>query len=128
LRGLHFQHPVSQGKLVQALHGAIWDVAVDIRSDSPTFKQWVGVELTEANGRQLWIPPGFAHGFCVLSDHADVLYKCTDYYSPKTEHCIAWNDPELGVAWPVVEPMLSEKDKIAKPLAGQTVLPTVAEP
>jgi dTDP-4-dehydrorhamnose 3,5-epimerase len=110
LRGLHYQLRHAQGKLVMALEGRIFDVAVDIRKGSPTFAQWVGVELSGENKRQLYIPPGFAHGFCVLSDTADVLYKCTDVYAPQDERGIIWNDPALGIAWPVAEPLLSKKD------------------
>lgn len=110
LRGLHYQLQHAQGKLVMALEGRIFDVAVDIRKGSPTFKQWVGVELSGENKRQLYIPPGFAHGFCVLSDTADVLYKCTDVYSQKDERGIIWNDPALGIAWPIADPLLSKKD------------------
>ncbi len=110
LRGLHYQLRHAQGKLVMALEGRIFDVAVDIRTGSPTFTQWVGVELSGANKRQLYIPPGFAHGFCVLSETADVLYKCTDVYSQKDERGIIWNDPALSIAWPIADPLLSKKD------------------
>jgi len=110
LRGLHYQLTHAQGKLVMALKGRIFDVAVDIRKGSPTFKQWVGVELSGENKRQLYIPPGFAHGFCVLSETADVLYKCTDVYSSKDERGIIWNDPTVAIAWPIAEPLLSRKD------------------
>ena len=113
LRGLHYQlPPKAQGKLVRVVRGAVFDVAVDIRRSSPTFGQWVGVELSEDNQRQLWIPPGCAHGFLVLSESADFLYKTTDYYSPEHERAIAWNDPALGVQWPDcgIEPQLSAKD------------------
>ena len=110
LRGLHYQLRHAQGKLVMALEGRIFDVAVDIRKGSPTFTQWVGVELSGENKRQLYIPPGFAHGFCVLSDTADVLYKCTDVYAPQDERGIIWNDPALGIKWPVADPLLSKKD------------------
>jgi dTDP-4-dehydrorhamnose 3,5-epimerase len=111
LRGLHFQHPHGQGKLIRVTSGAVFDVLVDVRRGSPTFGKWEGHELNEDNKRQLWVPPGFAHGFCVLSDTADFLYKCSDYYHPETEHTLLWNDPEVGVQWPVTEPILSEKDK-----------------
>ena len=108
LRGLHYQVQEPQGKLVR---GAVFDVAVDIRKSSPTFGQWVGVELTEDNHKQLWVPPGFAHGFLVRSDSADFLYKTTEYYAPEHERCIAWNDPEIGIQWPLAsEPSLSSKD------------------
>lgn len=112
LRGLHYQVEHPQGKLVRVVRGAVFDVAVDIRSTSRTFGQWVGAELSESNHRQLWIPPGFAHGFLVLSEMADFLYKTTDYYAPAFERCISWNDPELDIRWPDVGigPLLSEKD------------------
>lgn len=111
LRGLHFQHPKGQGKLVQVLAGAVYDVAVDIRSDAPQFGQWFGVELTAEKHNQIYIPPGFAHGFYVLSDTALFNYKCTDYYSPSTEGGVAWNDPDLGVDWPLQgDPIVSDKD------------------
>jgi dTDP-4-dehydrorhamnose 3,5-epimerase len=112
LRGLHYQIQQPQGKLVRVVRGAVYDVAVDIRKSSPTFGQWVGVELTEDNHKQLWVPPGFAHGFLVLSETADFLYKTTDYYAPAHERCIAWNDADLGIAWPDVgaAPKLSAKD------------------
>lgn len=111
LRGLHYQLKHAQGKLVMALEGRIFDVAVDIRNGSPTFTRWVGVELSGENKRQLYIPPGFAHGFCVLSETADVLYKCTDLYSPQDERGIIWNDPNLAIAWPIADPILSQKDR-----------------
>jgi dTDP-4-dehydrorhamnose 3,5-epimerase len=110
LRGLHFQYPHSQGKLVQVLSGEVFDVALDIRLGSPTFGQWAGEILSVSNHKQLYIPPGFAHGFCVLSDTALFSYKCTDYYSPATEGGIIWNDPDLGIAWPVSAPLVSKKD------------------
>lgn len=116
LRGLHYQLTHAQGKLVMALEGRIFDVAVDIRKGSPTFGQWVGVELSGENKRQLHVPPGFAHGFCVLSETADVLYKCTDVYSPQDERGIIWNDPTLGIQWPVADPLLSRKDGAYKRL------------
>ncbi len=111
LRGLHYQLKRAQGKLVMALEGRIFDVAVDIRRGSPSFGQWVGVELSGENKRQLYIPPGFAHGFCVLSETADVLYKCTDVYSPAHERGIIWNDPTLAIDWPIAEPLVSQKDR-----------------
>lgn len=118
LRGLHFQlPPVAQVKLVRAIRGAIWDVAVDLRVGSPTFGQWCGVELSAENFRQLYVPIGFAHGFCVLSDVAEVLYKTSNFYSPAHEHGIIWNDPTLGVAWPITEPLLSVRDQRAGALA-----------
>lgn len=113
LRGLHFQlPPQAQGKLVRVAAGAVFDVAVDVRRDSPRFGRWVGLELSEANKRQLWIPPGFAHGFLVLSDQADFLYKTTDYYAPALERTIRWDDPDLGIAWPDAgsPARLSERD------------------
>ena len=110
LRGLHFQHPQSQGKLVQVLSGQVFDVAVDIRIGSPTFGQWESFELSDANHRQIYIPPGFAHGYCVISETAIFSYKCTDFYNPATEGGIIWNDPELNIDWPIREPILSPKD------------------
>ena len=112
LRGLHFQTVQPQGKLVRVVAGSVFDVAVDIRRDSPTFGQWVGQVLSAENKRQLWVPPGLAHGFLVLSDSADFLYKTTDYYAPAHERCIAWNDPALGIDWPLdgMTPALSAKD------------------
>jgi dTDP-4-dehydrorhamnose 3,5-epimerase len=113
LRGLHYQIQQPQGKLVRVVRGAVFDIAVDIRRSSPTFGQWVGEELTEDNHRQLWVPPGFAHGFLVLSDSADFLYKTTDYYAPQFERCIAWNDATIGIEWPLQgEPLLSGKDQV----------------
>ena len=118
LRGLHYQIQQPQGKLMRVVRGAVFDAAVDIRKSSPTFGQWVGVELTENNCRQLWTPLGFAHGFLVLSDSADFLYKTTDYYAPEFERSILWNDPTIGIQWPLDgEPQLSTKDKVALPLA-----------
>ncbi|OGW69636.1 MAG: dTDP-4-dehydrorhamnose 3,5-epimerase [Nitrospirae bacterium RIFCSPLOWO2_01_FULL_62_17] len=117
LRGLHYQLKHAQGKLVMALEGRIFDVAVDIRKGSPTFGQWVGVELSGENKRQLYIPPGFAHGFCVLSDTAAVLYKCTDVYAPQDERGIVWNDPAIAITWPVAAPLLSRKDQAYPRLA-----------
>ena len=112
LRGLHYQIQHPQGKLVRVTHGRVFDVAVDIRRSSPTFGQWEGVELNADNHRQLWVPAGFAHGFVVLSDSADFLYKTTDYYAPEYERCIAWNDPAIGIDWRYdAEPQLSGKDK-----------------
>ena len=113
LRGLHYQlPPKAQGKLVRVVQGEVFDVAVDIRKDSPTFGQWVGVILSAENKRQLWIPAGFAHGFITLSESAEFLYKTTDYYAPEYERCIAWNDPEIGINWPLDQtPVLSDKDQ-----------------
>ena len=116
LRGLHAQPAHPQGKLVRAVSGEMFDVAVDIRRGSPAFGRWVGVTLTGTNFKQLYIPPGFAHGFCVLSDEVDVEYKCTDFYDPKDEISVLWSDPEIGIAWPVPQPTLSKKDAEARPL------------
>jgi dTDP-4-dehydrorhamnose 3,5-epimerase len=113
LRGLHAQRLRPQGKLVRAMNGEMFDVAVDIRLGSPTFARWVGAHLSGANFRQLYIPPGFAHGFCVLTERVDVEYKCTDFYDPKDELTIRWDDREISIAWPVIEPTISEKDKAA---------------
>ena len=111
LRGLHYQMGKPQGKLVRVVRGSVFDVAVDIRATSPTFGQWMGLELNEHDNRQLWVPPGLAHGFLVLSDSADFVYKTTDYYAPELERCIAWNDPDLAIDWPLtMPPKLSVKD------------------
>ncbi|MCG8706891.1 dTDP-4-dehydrorhamnose 3,5-epimerase [Brenneria sp. 4F2] len=114
LRGLHFQRSNPQGKLVRVVRGEVFDVAVDIRPDSPTYGAWEGVILSEENKTQFWIPPGLAHGFVVLSDIADFEYKCTDYYNPANEGCLLWNDPDVGIEWPLTDPLLSEKDKLGK--------------
>ncbi len=112
LRGLHYQLQQAQGKLVRVTKGTVFDVAVDIRKSSPTFGKWVGCELNDSNHRQFWVPAGFAHGFVVLSESADFLYKTTDYYAPAHERCIAWNDPKIGITWPEgITPMLSAKDQ-----------------
>ncbi len=111
LRGLHFQETPGQAKLVRVTQGEVFDVAVDIRKGSPTFGKWSGVRLSAENHRQLYIPVGFAHGFCVLSETAEFLYKCSAYYAPSGERGILWNDPDIGIAWPVKDPLLSEKDK-----------------
>ncbi len=117
LRGLHYQLPPhAQGKLVRVVQGAVWDVAVDIRKNSPSFGRWVGIELTEDNHKQFWVPKGFAHGFVVLSSSADFLYKTTNYYTPAHERCIVWNDPDIGAEWPLAQhgiatPKLSAKDQ-----------------
>jgi len=111
LRGLHFQLENPQGKLVSAGTGSVFDVAADVNPDSVTFGQWVGVELSEENHRQLWIPPGYAHGFCVLSEVADFQYKCTALYHPESDSGVAWDDPTLAIDWPIDEPLLSDKDK-----------------
>ena len=113
LRGLHYQLEQTQGKLVRVVQGAVFDVAVDLRQSSATFGQWFGLELSAQNNRQLWVPPGFAHGFYVLSDTAEFVYKCTDYYHPQSEVSISWNDPQLNIEWPLVDgklPSLSAKD------------------
>ena len=124
LRGLHYQIQQPQGKLVRVVRGAVFDVAVDIRKSSPTFGQWVGVELSEDNHRQLWVPPGFAHGFLVTSESAEFLYKTTDYYAPEHERCIAWNDPALGIQWRLAAgPSLSAKDMQGKFLINAEVFP-----
>ena len=116
LRGLHFQKTRPQGKLVSCTRGAVFDVAADIDPQSATYGQWVGVELSEDNHRQLWVPPGYAHGFLVLSDTADFSYKVTDYYHPQDEGAVIWNDPDLAIAWPIADPKLSGKDAAASTL------------
>jgi dTDP-4-dehydrorhamnose 3,5-epimerase len=124
LRGLHYQIQQAQGKLVRVTSGAVFDVAVDLRKSSPTFGKWYGLELSAENKRQLWIPAGFAHGFVVTSDFAEFLYKTTDYYAPAHERSVIWNDPAIGVAWPLDgEPLLSAKDKAGVPLAQAEVFP-----
>ena len=119
LRGLHFQNPCPQGKLVRVVSGAVFDVVVDLRRSSPTFGQWVGVELSAANQRQFWVPEGFAHGFLTLEDGTDFLYKCTAPYAPQHEHCLAWDDPDVGIEWPLagLELQLSAKDRAGQPLS-----------
>ena len=125
LRGLHYQVRQPQGKLVRVVRGSAYDVAVDVRRKSLTFGRWVGVELSEENQLQLWVPPGFAHGFVVTSDSADFLYKATDYYAPEHERCIAWNDPQIGIDWPSQEaPRLSAKDTAGASLAEAEVFET----
>lgn len=122
LRGLHYQLEHPQGKLVRVVAGAVFDVAVDIRRSSPAFGRWVGLELSADNRRIAWIPPGFAHGFLVLSEFAEFLYKTTDYYAPEDERCIAWDDPDIGVRWPLAgPPVLSARDRAGVPLAGAEV-------
>jgi dTDP-4-dehydrorhamnose 3,5-epimerase len=126
LRGLHFQEPEAQGKLVQVLRGTVFDVAVDVRRGSPTFARWLGVELDGQRAQQLWIPPGFAHGFLVLSDEATFLYKCTRAYAPQYERAIRWDDPALAIEWPIpsgIRPLVSAKDAAAPTLAQSPVLP-----
>jgi dTDP-4-dehydrorhamnose 3,5-epimerase len=117
VRGLHFQVRRPQGKLVRALSGEMFDVAVDVRRGSPTFGRWVGATLTGDNFRQIYVPPGFAHGFCILSEVGEVEYKCTELYDPEDELGVAWNDPQIGIEWPAAEPLLSAKDKTAPRLA-----------
>ena len=119
LRGLHYQMSPAQGKLVRVVAGAVFDVAVDMRKSSPTFGQWVGYELSAQNHRMLWVPQGFAHGFLTLEDGTDFLYKCTDFYAPASEHCLAWDDPAVGVEWPLdgMTPLVSAKDQVGKTLA-----------
>jgi dTDP-4-dehydrorhamnose 3,5-epimerase len=123
LRGLHFQNPGPQGKLVRVTNGAVFDVAVDLRAASPTFGQWVGVELSEENKRMFWVPEGFAHGFLTLEDDTDFLYKCTAPYAPANEFTLAWNDPAVGIEWPVagLDPIISEKDARGLALADVPV-------
>ena len=111
LRGLHYQTQFPQGKLVSVLRGCVYDVAVDINPDSATYGRYVGVELSDENHKQLWIPPGYAHGFCVLSESADFFYKCTDFYHPEDEAGVAWDCPYINIDWPISEPKLSEKDQ-----------------
>lgn len=117
LRGLHFQNPNGQGKLVYVLQGEVFDVAVDIRAGSPTFGKWAGATLSGDNGRQFYIPPGFAHGFCVTGETALFAYKCTDFYNPQTEGAIRWDDPAIGIDWPLSEPVVSARDADASLLA-----------
>jgi dTDP-4-dehydrorhamnose 3,5-epimerase len=117
LRGLHFQTKPGQAKLVRCLRGGIWDVAVDLRRDSPTYRRWEGHELDDERHRQLFVPAGFAHGFCVLSERADVAYKLSSYYEPETEAGFAWDDPDVGIEWPDTEPQLSERDRRAPRLS-----------
>lgn len=117
LRGLHYQHPHPQGKLISVLQGSVFDVVVDIRRASPTFGQWLGVELSEQNGQQMFIPGGFAHGYLVTSETAVFHYKCTDFYRPECEGSIRWNDPSLGIEWPITSPILSVKDAQAPTIA-----------
>ncbi|HKY01307.1 MAG TPA: dTDP-4-dehydrorhamnose 3,5-epimerase, partial [Burkholderiales bacterium] len=122
LRGLHYQIQQAQGKLVRAVVGEIYDVAVDIRRSSPHFGKWIGIHLSAENKRMAWVPPGFAHGFLVLSDVAEVLYKTTDYYAPEQERCIAWNDPALGIDWPIdTQPILAAKDAQGRSLRDAEV-------
>lgn len=123
LRGLHYQHPNPQGKLVRCSSGAIFDVAVDIRVGSPSFGKWFGVELSDENRKMMWVPEGFAHGFCALTDGADVLYKCTALYDSAADKSILWNDPDIGIEWPIATPQLSPKDAVAPRLKDAPLLP-----
>lgn len=125
LRGLHFQNPGPQGKLVRVTRGAVYDVAVDLRGSSPTFGQWVGVELSAANQRMFWVPEGFAHGFVTLDDDTDFLYKCTAPYAPQAEFTLAWDDRSVGIDWPLdgITPLISEKDARGLALADVPVFP-----
>jgi len=125
LRGLHYQQPGPQGKLVRVTAGAVYDVVVDMRRSSPTFGQWVGVELSAANKRMFWVPEGMAHGFLCLQDGTDFLYKCTSFYEPANEHSLLWNDPTLGIDWPLgdIVPQLAAKDAAGKPLAEAVTFP-----
>jgi dTDP-4-dehydrorhamnose 3,5-epimerase len=121
IRGLHYQYPQWQGKLVRVINGEIFDVAVDIRRDSPDFGKWVGVYLSETNHQQLYVPPGYAHGFCVVSDIADVVYKCTTVYKPQDDAAIRWDDSEIGIKWPIDNPLVSDKDMQA-PLLSEVYI------
>lgn len=125
LRGLHYQLQSPQGKLIRVIVGAVYDVVVDIRASSPTFGRWTGTELSAENKLQLWIPPGFAHGFLSLQDGTESLYKCTDFYNPQAERTVLWNDPVIGITWPLegLTPVISAKDAAAKPLAETEVFP-----
>ena len=126
LRGLHYQLPQPQGKLVRVIAGEVFDVAVDLRRHSPDFGKWVGATLSADNKHQLWVPPGFAHGFLVLSAAAEFQYKCTDYYAPQHEHALLWDDPEIGIRWPLESgqmPLLSDKDRNGKPLRASETYP-----
>ncbi|MDX3774144.1 dTDP-4-dehydrorhamnose 3,5-epimerase [Chromatiaceae bacterium AAb-1] len=120
IRGMHFQRTRPQGKLISVLRGEVFDVTVDLRADSATFGQWQGVVLSEDNGHQLWVPPGFAHGFQVLSGEADVIYKCTSHYDPLDEGAFCWDDADVGITWPLLQPLLSEKDRHAPGFAEAT--------
>ena len=124
LRGLHYQYPAWQGKLVRALVGELFDVAVDIRRGSPHFGEWFGLTLSAESRKQLYVPPGFAHGFCVLSDVCEMAYKCTSLYVPADDACVVWNDPDIGIEWPLENPFLSEKDAAAPALAELPELST----
>jgi dTDP-4-dehydrorhamnose 3,5-epimerase len=128
LRGLHYQIENPQGKLLRVIRGQIFDVAVDMRRDSPHFGRSVHVILSDANRRQLYVPPGFAHGFCALTDGTEVVYKCTDFYSPQHERTLLWNDPALDIDWPIAEPLLSDKDRLGLPLAEADCYESCAVP
>ena len=123
LRGLHYQEPNGQGKLVRCTRGVLYDVAVDIRIGSPQFGKWTAIDLTEENKRMLWVPAGFAHGFCAVSDIADLVYKCTALYDAESDRSLLWNDPDLGIAWPLKKPLLSPRDAAAPRLKEAKVLP-----
>ncbi len=124
LRGLHYQIQQPQGKLVRVIAGEVFDVAVDIRRSSPSFGRWFGTTISAENKRQMWVPPGFAHGFCVTSEVAEFLYLTTDYYAPEYERCIAWNDPDLAVGWPLTsEPLVSAKDREGRPFKSADLFP-----
>ena len=125
LRGLHYQQKNPQGKLARVISGEVFDVAVDLRKGSAYFRQWVGVVLSAENKKQIWVPPGFAHGFYVMSDSAELIYKCTEYYDPEDDHCLLWNDKTVGIDWPLLDPspFLSDKDKNAKLLSKAAVFP-----
>ena len=125
LRGLHYQEPFPQGKLVRCTRGALFDVAVDIRRGSPSFGKWYSITLSEENRAMLWVPPGFAHGFCALTDEAELLYKTTDVYHAEADRGILWNDAEIGIEWPIADPILSEKD-LAAPRLRDAILPSFA--
>lgn len=128
LRGLHYQEPNPQGKLLRCTRGALWDVAVDIRVGSPQFGRWHGLELSEENKRMLWIPAGFAHGFCALTDEVELSYKCTALYDASADRSIRWDDPEIGIEWPLRDPILSPKDASAPTLAEAPMLPRYTGP
>jgi dTDP-4-dehydrorhamnose 3,5-epimerase len=129
LRGLHYQLRHPQGKLIRVIRGSIFDVAVDIRRGSPAFARWVGVTLSAENKRQLYVPPGYAHGYCVPDEASEVEYKCTDFYAPEDEYGVVWNDPAVAIAWPVTSPLLSERDRAYQPLSpNRTDLPEYQGP
>jgi dTDP-4-dehydrorhamnose 3,5-epimerase len=125
LRGLHYQEPFAQGKLIRCVSGSVFDVAVDIRKGSPTFGKWFAAELSAENKLQMWVPAGFAHGFCVTSAWGEIVYKCTDVWRKENDRAIAWNDPEIGIEWPIADPILSAKDAAAPPLRAAAVLPAI---